>query len=158
MQGYYKNPEATAQVIDKDGWLHSGDLATKDKDGFYHITGRIKDMIIRGGENIYPREIENYIYQMEGVDMVEVVGVPDAHYGEIVAAFIIPKLGATLSEDGVKDYCSKLMAKFKVPKYVFFVRDYPKTGSGKVQKFKLRELGKQLVDEILEKQKAASKA
>lgn len=158
MQGYYKNPEATAQVIDKDGWLHSGDLATKDKDGFYHITGRIKDMIIRGGENIYPREIENYIYQMEGVDMVEVVGVPDAHYGEIVAAFIIPKLGATLSEDGVKEYCSKLMAKFKVPKYVFFVRDYPKTGSGKVQKFKLRELGKQLVDEILEKQKAASKA
>ena len=90
--------------------------------------------------------------------MVEVVGVPDAHYGEIVVAFIIPKLGATLSEDGVKDYCSKLMAKFKVPKYVFFVRDYPKTGSGKVQKFKLRELGKQLVDEILEKQKAASKA
>lgn len=156
MQGYYKNPEATAQVIDKDGWLHSGDLATKDSDGFYHITGRIKDMIIRGGENIYPREIENYIYQMEGVDMVEVVGVPDAHYGEIVAAFIIPKLGATLTEESVKAYCNKLMAKFKVPKYVFFVRDYPKTGSGKVQKFKLREIGKQLVDEILAKQKSAN--
>ena len=113
-------------------------------------------MIIRGGENIYPREIENYIYQMEGVDMVEVVGVPDAHYGEIVAAFIIPKLGATLTEEGVKSYCNKLMAKFKVPKYVFFVRDYPKTGSGKVQKFKLREIGKQLVDEILAKQKSAN--
>lgn len=148
MQGYYKNPEATAQVIDADGWLHSGDLATKDKDGFYHITGRIKDMIIRGGENIYPREIENYIYKMEGVDMVEVVGVPDAHYGEIVAAFIIPKLGANLTEDAVKTYCSKQLAKFKVPKHVFFVRDYPKTGSGKVQKFKLREMGKELVDAL----------
>ena len=104
-------------------------------------------MIIRGGENIYPREIENYVYKMDGVDMVEVVGVPDEHYGEIVVAFIIPKKGAELTEAGVKDYCSKQMAKFKVPKYVFFVKDYPKTGSGKVQKFKLRELGKELVDE-----------
>lgn len=155
MKGYYKNPEATAQVIDADGWLHSGDLAIKDEEGFYHITGRIKDMIIRGGENIYPREIENYIYKMDGVDMVEVVGVPDKHYGEIVVAFIIPKQGAQLTEAGVKDYCSKLLAKFKVPKYVFFVKDYPKTGSGKVQKFKLRELGKHMVDEILTKRKQA---
>lgn len=149
MKGYYKKPEATEQVIDKDGWLHSGDLAIKDEDGYYHITGRIKDMIIRGGENIYPREIENFIYKLEGVDMVEVVGVEDKHYGEIVVAFIIPKKDADLSEAGVKEYCSNLMAKFKVPKYVFFVKDYPKTGSGKVQKFKLREMGKQLVDERL---------
>ncbi|MCI5776814.1 MAG: AMP-binding protein [Bacteroidales bacterium] len=151
MKGYYKKPEATAQVIDNNGWLHSGDLAMKDEDGFYHITGRIKDMIIRGGENIYPREIENFIYKMEGVDMVEVVGVPDEHYGEIVAAFIIPKEGYSLTEADVKSYCTKQLAKFKVPKHVFFVKDYPKTGSGKVQKFKLREIGKQLVDELASK-------
>lgn len=151
MKGYYKKPEATAQVIDNNGWLHSGDLAMKDEDGYYHITGRIKDMIIRGGENIYPREIENFIYKMEGVDMVEVVGVPDEHYGEIVAAFIIPKEGYSLTETDVKSYCTKQLAKFKVPKHVFFVKDYPKTGSGKVQKFKLREIGKQLVDELASK-------
>lgn len=148
MKGYYKNPEATAQVIDSEGWLHSGDLAIKDEDGFYHITGRIKDMIIRGGENVYPREIENYIYKLSEVDMVEVVGVPDQHYGEIVVAFIILKSGVELSEAQIKEYCAGQMAKFKVPKHVFFVKDYPKTGSGKVQKFKLRELGKQMVEQL----------
>ena len=149
MKGYYKNPEATQQVIDKDGWLHSGDLAIKDKEGFYHITGRIKDMIIRGGENIYPREIENFIYRMPEVSMVEIVGVPDAHYGEIVVAFVIKKEGYELTEKQVIDYCNGQMSRFKVPKYVFFVADYPKTGSGKVQKFKLREMGKELVEERL---------
>ncbi len=148
MRGYYKNPEATEQVIDADGWLHSGDLACRDSEGFYHITGRIKDMIIRGGENIYPREIENYIYRMPEVSMVEVVGVPDEHYGEIVVAFIILKQGAALTGDDVRKYCSRQLAKFKVPKHVFFVAEYPKTGSGKVQKYKLRELGKQLVDQL----------
>lgn len=148
MQGYYKNPEATAQVIDADGWLHSGDLAMKDEEGFFHITGRIKDLIIRGGENIYPREIENWIYKMPGVDMVEVVGVPDEHFGEVVAAFIIPKEGANVTEAEVRSYCFKQMSKFKVPKYIFFVNEYPKTGSGKVQKYKLRELGKQMAEEL----------
>lgn len=148
MKGYYKNPEATAQVIDNEGWLHSGDLALKDEDGFFHITGRIKDMIIRGGENVYPREIENYIYRLSEVDMVEVVGVPDRHYGEIVVAFIILKSGVELSEAQIKEYCAGQMAKFKVPRHVFFVKDYPKTGSGKVQKFKLRELGKQMVEQL----------
>ena len=151
MRGYYKNEEATRNVIDADGFLHSGDLAMKDEEGFYHITGRIKDMIIRGGENIYPREIENFIYRMPEVSMVEVVGVPDAHYGEIVVAFIILKEGAALTEEQVRDYCSLQMAKFKVPKHVFFVADYPKTGSGKVQKYKLREIGKQMVDELKKK-------
>lgn len=141
MRGYYKDPEATDQVIDHTGLLHSGDLGVRDHEGFYHVTGRIKDMIIRGGENIYPREIENYIYRMPEVSMVEVVGLPDAHYGEVVAAYIILKEGAALTEEDVRGYCAGQMAKFKVPKYVFFVSDYPKTGSGKVQKFRLREQG-----------------
>lgn len=141
MRGYYKDAAATAQVIDANGILHSGDLGLLDHEGFFHVTGRIKDMIIRGGENIYPREIENYIYRMPEVSMVEVVGLPDAHYGEVVAAYIILKEGAALTEEEVRKYCAAQMAKFKVPKYVFFVSDYPKTGSGKVQKFKLREQG-----------------
>lgn len=149
MKGYYKNPKATAETIDEDGWLHSGDIAMKDCEGFYHITGRIKDMIIRGGENIYPREIENFIYKMPEVRMVEVVGVPDPKYGEIVVAFIILKEGENLTQDQVQEYCRGQIARYKIPKYVFFVPDYPKTGSGKVQKYKLREIGKQMVDEIL---------
>ena len=153
MKGYYKNPEATAKTIDSNGWLNYGDLAMSDADGYYHITGRIKDMIIRGGENIYPREIENFIYQMPGVSMVEVVGIADQKYGEIVGAFIIQKEGANLTQEKVQKYCEGQIARFKIPKYVFFVDDYPKTGSGKVQKFKLREIGKQLVDEIISKQR-----
>lgn len=149
MRGYYKNPKATRLAIDRRGWFHSGDLAMKDADGFYHMTGRIKDLIIRGGENIYPREIENFIYQMQPVQMVEIVGVPDAKYGEIVVAFIILKEGYQLTQEKVQEYCRGQISRYKIPKYVFFVDDYPKTGSGKVQKFKLRELGKQMVDEIL---------
>lgn len=152
MKGYYKNPEATAATIDADGWLHSGDLAIKDADGYYHITGRIKDMIIRGGENIYPREIENFIYTMPQVKMVEVVGIPDAKYGEIVGAFVILKDGEQLTQDDVQAYCKGRIARYKIPKYVFFVDDYPKTGSGKIQKFKLRAMGKELVDKILAEQ------
>ena len=100
MKGYYNNPEATAQAIDKDGWLHSGDLAVKTKEGFYRITGRIKDMIIRGGENIYPREIENFLYQLPQIEMVEVAGIADKKYGEIVAAFIKLKSGQTSNPGG----------------------------------------------------------
>lgn len=149
MKGYYKNPKATAETIDAAGWLHSGDLAMKDEDGFYHITGRIKDMIIRGGENIYPREIENFIYKMPEVRMVEVVGIPDPKYGEIVGAFVILKDGMSLTQEQVQEYCRGQIARYKIPKYVFFVPDYPKTGSGKVQKFKLREMAKEMVDKIL---------
>lgn len=154
MKGYYNNPKATAQTIDKDGWLHSGDLAIKDEEGFYHITGRIKDMIIRGGENIYPREIENFLMRMSQIKMVEVVGIPDEKYGEIVGAFIILKDNATLTQEEVQEFCKGQIARYKIPKHVFFIDDYPKTGSGKVMKYKLREMGKDLVDKIMAEQQA----
>ena len=145
MKGYYKNPEATALAIDKDGWLHSGDLAMKTKDGFYKITGRIKDMIIRGGENVYPREIENFIFNMPQVELVEVVGIPDLKYGEIVGAFVKVKKGQQLCEAEVQEFCRGKIARYKIPKHVFFVDDFPKTASGKVMKYKLREMAVALV-------------
>ncbi len=147
MKGYYKNPKATAEVIDKDGWLHSGDLGIKDENGYYRITGRIKDMIIRGGENIYPREIEEFLYHLEGVRDVQVAAVPSGKYGEEVGAFIIQKDGVNLTEDIVKDFCRGKIARHKIPKYIFFVSEFPMTGSGKIQKFKLRELSLQLLAE-----------
>lgn len=145
MKGYYNDPQATREAIDEDGWLHSGDLAVKTEDGYYKITGRIKDMIIRGGENIYPREIENFLYNMPEIEMVEVVGLPDKKYGEIVGAYIKVKEGASLSEEEVRDICRGKIARYKIPKHVFFVDDFPKTASGKIQKYKLRELGAQLI-------------
>jgi fatty-acyl-CoA synthase len=144
MKGYYNNPEATAKTIDKDGWLHSGDLAVKTTDGFYRITGRIKDMIIRGGENIYPREIENFLFSLPQVELVEVVGLPDNKYGEIVAAFIKTKTGTALTQEEVQEFCRGKIARYKIPKHVFFVDDFPKTASGKIQKYKLREIGLEL--------------
>jgi fatty-acyl-CoA synthase len=143
MKGYYKMPEATAAAIDADGWLHSGDLGTVDEDGYYRITGRIKDMIIRGGENIYPREIEEFLYTMPGVEDAQVVGVPDPKYGEVVGAFIRKKAGADITEADVQEFCRARMARYKAPKYVFFVEEYPLTASGKVQKYKLREMAAQ---------------
>jgi len=145
MKGYYKMPEATAAVLDADGWLHSGDVGTVDEDGYYRITGRIKDMIIRGGENIYPREIEEFLYTMPGVEDVQVVGVPDAKYGEVVGAFIRRRPGSTLSECDVRDYARARMARYKAPAHVFFVDAYPQTASGKIQKYKLRELAKEML-------------
>lgn len=145
MKGYYNNPEATAKAIDKDGWLHSGDLAVKTKDGYYRITGRIKDMIIRGGENIYPREIENFLYQMPQIEMVEVAGIPDEKFGEIVGAFIKLKSGQTLTQEEVQEFCRGKISRHKIPKHVIFVEDYPKTASGKIQKYKLREMGAEYV-------------
>ena len=147
MKGYYKNPTATAEVIDENGYLHSGDLGVMDENGNYHITGRIKDMIIRGGENIYPREIEEFLYHLEGVRDVQVAGVPSKKYGEEVGAFIILEEGAGLTVDEVRDYCRGRIARYKIPKYVFFVKEYPLTGSGKIQKFKLRELSLKLCEE-----------
>lgn len=144
MKGYYKNPQATAEVIDKNGYLHSGDLGVKDENGYYRITGRIKDMIIRGGENIYPREIEEFLYHMPGVKDVQVAAVPSKKYGEEVGAFIILHEGASIEPEDVREFCKGKIARYKIPKYVFFVKEYPLTGSGKIQKFKLKELSLEL--------------
>ncbi|MCA1032684.1 AMP-binding protein [Bacillus timonensis] len=145
MKGYYKMPEATYEAIDVDGWLHTGDLATMDEDGYVDITGRLKDMIIRGGENIYPREVEEFLYRHESILDVQVVGVPDEKYGEKVAACIKVKEGHVLTQEEIKEYCSGKLAFYKIPEYILFVDDYPMTASGKIQKFKLREQAQNLV-------------
>lgn len=147
MKGYYKMPEATKKAIDERGWLHSGDLGTCDEKGYYRITGRIKDMIIRGGENIYPREIEEFIHSMDRVKDVQVVGIPDEKYGEIVGAFVIPEEGADLTEEDIRDYAISRIARYKVPKHVFIVEEFPLTASGKIQKYKLRELSVELIEQ-----------
>ncbi len=148
MKGYYNNPEATSKAIDKDGWLHSGDLAVKTAGGYYRITGRIKDMIIRGGENVYPREIENYLYNMPQIEMVEVAGIPDEKYGEIVGAFIKLKGGQSLTQEEVQEFCRGNISRHKIPRHVIFVDDFPKTASGKIQKYKLREMGAEYVKNL----------
>jgi fatty-acyl-CoA synthase len=145
MKGYYKMPDKTKEVIDEDGWLHSGDLATVDKEGYYTIVGREKDMIIRGGENIYPREIEEFLFTINGVKDAQVAGIEDKRYGEIVGAFIIKEEGSDLKEEDIRDYAIEKIARYKVPKHVFFVDEFPLTTSGKVQKYKLSELGLELV-------------
>jgi len=139
MKGYYKNPEATSEAIDEDNWLHTGDLATMDENGYVRITGRLKDMIIRGGENIYPREIEEFLYKNPKIYDVQIVGVPDEKYGEEVAAFIILKQGETATAEEIREFCEGKISKHKIPRYIFFVDQYPMTASGKIQKFKLRE-------------------
>lgn len=152
MKGYYKMPEATAQAIDKDGWLHTGDLCTVDKDGYYKVVGRIKDMIIRGGENIYPKEIEECLYTCDKVSDVQVIGVPSEAYGEEVMACVILKEGEEMTEEEVKEFVGARMAKHKVPRYVRFVDSFPTNAAGKIQKFKMREEA----IEILKLQTAAS--
>ncbi|HHW43903.1 AMP-binding protein [Desulfofundulus thermobenzoicus] len=139
MKGYYKMPEATAAAIDEDGWLHTGDLGIMDENGYLHITGRLKDMIIRGGENIYPREIEEFLYTHPKVKDVQVVGVPSLKYGEEVMAFIQLKEGCTATPEEIKEFCRGKIARYKIPQYIQFVPGYPTTANGKVQKFKLRE-------------------
>jgi fatty-acyl-CoA synthase len=146
MKGYYKMPEMTDMAIDKEGWLHSGDLATVDEEGYYRITGRIKDMIIRGGENIYPREIEEFLFTVPGIRSAQVVGIPDEKYGEIIGAFVISEGVNELTEEDIRDYSIAKIARYKVPKHVFFVDEYPLTASGKVQKFKLRDLAVELLE------------
>jgi len=140
MKGYYKMPEATARAIEPDGWLHSGDIGVKCDNGYFMVTGRIKDMIIRGGENIYPKEIEDFIYTHPGVRDVQIIGVPSKEYGEEIMAYIIPREGVDLTADDIKNYVRANMARHKVPRYVSFIDALPMTASGKIQKFKLREM------------------
>jgi fatty-acyl-CoA synthase len=140
MKGYYKMTDETAKVIDAEGWLHTGDLAIMDENGYCKITGRIKQMIIRGGENIYPREIEEFLYTQPKISDVQVYGVPDRKYGEQVMAAVILKKGVEMAEDEVRDFCRGKIANYKIPKYVKFVDSFPMTASGKIQKFKMREM------------------
>jgi len=140
MKGYYKMPEETAKAIDAQGWLHTGDLAVMDENGYCKITGRIKNMIIRGGENIYPREIEEFLYTHPKISDIQVYGVPDRKWGEQVMAAIVLKSGVQMTEEEVKEFCRGRIANYKIPKYVRFVESYPMTASGKIQKFKLREM------------------
>jgi fatty-acyl-CoA synthase len=151
MNGYYKNPEGTKNAIDENGWMHSGDLATMDEKGYVKITGRLKDMIIRGGENIYPREIEEFLFTNSKIAEAYVVGVPDKHYGEQVMAWIKLKEGASMTHEEVTSFCKGQIMNYKIPKYIKFVSDFPTTVTGKVQKFKMREIAiKDLgLDELL---------
>ena len=139
MKGYYKMPQATNDTIDKDGWLHSGDLACRDEDGNYRITGRLKDMIIRGGENIYPKEIEEFIYTHPGVKDVQVIGVPDKKYGEEIMACIILKEAGSVTTEEMTDFIKASMARHKVPKYIKFVDSFPMNAAGKILKYKMRQ-------------------
>ena len=145
MKGYYKMPKATEQTIDEDGWLHSGDIAMRTPDGYYKITGRLKDMIIRGGENLYPREIEEFYLTHPKVKDVQVVGVPDFRYGEEACAWIVLHKGEESSEEEMREYGNSHMAKHKVPRYFIFVKDFPMNAAGKILKYKMREDSKQIL-------------
>jgi fatty-acyl-CoA synthase len=139
MHGYWDDPAKTAEAIDAEGWMHTGDLATMDAEGYVNIVGRIKDMVIRGGENIYPREIEEFLYRHPAIQDVQVVGVPDAKYGEELCAWVIVKPGQTPDEEAVRAFCKGQIAHYKVPRYIRFVDAFPMTVTGKIQKFKIRE-------------------
>jgi fatty-acyl-CoA synthase len=140
MKGYYNMPEATAKAIDTDGWLHTGDLATMDERGYCKITGRLKDMIIRGGENVYPREIEEFLYTNAKIADVQVVGVPDLKYGEEIMAWVKLKEGQSSSTEELREFCRGKIAHYKIPRYVKFVIEFPMTVTGKIQKYKMREV------------------
>jgi fatty-acyl-CoA synthase len=146
MLGYYRAPEATAETVDEEGWLYSGDLATMDADGYVKIVGRKKDMLICGGFNVYPAEIEEYLFTHPKVQNVSVIGVPDDVFGEVAVAYVIPREGETVDPQEIVDYCVGEIANFKVPRYVEIVDGFPMTQSGKVQKFKLRDVAKEAVD------------
>jgi len=139
MRCYYNNPEATAQAIDEEGWLHTGDLGILDDDDYCKITGRLKDMVIRGGENIYPREVEEFLYTHPSISDVQVIGVPDVKYGEELMAWIKLKKGSSVTPEQIKEYCKGRIAHFKIPRYIKFVDEFPMTVTGKIQKYKMRE-------------------
>jgi fatty-acyl-CoA synthase len=148
MKGYFNMPEATAETVDAEGWLRTGDLGTVDEEGYLRITGRIKDMIVRGGENIYPREIEEFLLGIPAVRDVQVLGIPSRRYGEEIAAFIMVHEGSSLKPEDVREFCRGRIAWHKIPRYVAVVGDFPRTGNGKVQKFKLREMSKELFPNV----------
>ncbi|MFC0418358.1 AMP-binding protein [Cytobacillus solani] len=148
MKGYYKNPEATKEAIDEDGWLHTGDLAVMDENGYCKITGRLKDMIIRGGENIYPREIEEFLYSHPSILDVQVVGVPDEIFGEEVVAWIILKEGKLATSEDIREYCKGKISRHKIPRHFEFTDAYPMTASGKIQKYRLREQAKEKIERV----------
>ena len=139
MQGYWEDPARTAEAIDAEGWMHTGDLATMDNEGYVNIVGRSKDMVIRGGENVYPREIEEFLYRHPKVQDVQVVGLPDLKYGEELCAWIVVKPGQQMTEDELRAFCKGKIAHYKVPRYIKFVAEFPMTVTGKIQKFKIRE-------------------
>jgi fatty-acyl-CoA synthase len=139
MAGYWEDPERTADAIDADAWMHTGDLATMDDDGYVAIVGRIKDLVIRGGENVYPREVEEFLYGHPAIADVQVIGVPDERYGEELMAWVVPREGRSLDEEEVREFCRGRIAHYKVPRYVRFVDSFPMTVTGKIQKFKMRE-------------------
>ncbi len=140
MNGYWGDEARTREAIDGQGWMHTGDLATMDADGYVNIVGRIKDMVIRGGENIYPREIEEFLYGHPAIKDVQVIGVPDQKYGEEVCAWVILKPGVPATEEDIRIYCKGRIAHYKVPRYVRFVDEFPVTITGKIQKFRIREI------------------
>ena len=140
MRGYWENAEATAEAIDVAGWMHTGDLGVMDDDGYVNIVGRIKDMVIRGGENIYPREIEEVLFEHPAVGSAQVIGVPDERMGEELMAWVPLREGAEVTEDELRAFCRERLAHFKVPRYVKFVDEFPMTVTGKIQKFRMREI------------------
>jgi len=139
MQGYWDDPDRTAEAIDAAGWMHTGDLATLDAEGYGNIVGRIKDMVIRGGENVYPREVEEFLYRHPKIQDVQVFGVPDPRYGEELCAWVRLREGQTATEDEIRAFCKGQIAHYKIPRYVKFVGAFPMTVTGKVQKFIMRE-------------------
>jgi len=143
MRGYWEDTAKTSEAIDAEGWMHSGDLATIDEDGYVNIAGRIKDLVIRGGENVYPREVEEFLYRHPAIQDVQVIGVPDQKYGEELCAWAILRDGATLSEDGLRAFCKGQIAHYKIPRYIRFVESFPMTVTGKIQKFVMREMMKE---------------
>ncbi|ROR02437.1 fatty-acyl-CoA synthase [Delftia acidovorans] len=143
MRGYWKDAAKTSEAIDAEGWMHSGDLATIDEDGYVNIAGRIKDLVIRGGENVYPREVEEFLYRHPAIQDVQVIGVPDQKYGEELCAWAILRDGATLTEDGLRAFCKGQIAHYKIPRYIRFVESFPMTVTGKIQKFVMREMMKE---------------
>src|SRR5207249_3019980 len=140
MPGYWEDPDATAEAIDDDGFMHTGDLGVLDDDGYLNIVGRMKDLVIRGGENLYPREIEEVLFQHPAIASAQVVGVPDERMGEELMAWVVVREVGALTEDELKDFCKDRIAHFKVPRYVKFVDEYPMTVTGKVQKFLMRQM------------------
>jgi fatty-acyl-CoA synthase len=139
MNGYWEDPTRTAEAIDADGWMHTGDTAVMDGEGYVNIVGRIKDMVIRGGENIYPREVEEFLYTHPDIEDVQVIGVPDERYGEELMAWIVPRAGTTPDSESVRSYCQGKIAHYKVPRYVKIVESFPMTVTGKVRKVEMRE-------------------